>query len=108
MGEIQVVDRGAREIVVFLSGGFGTTDEAEPSSGRFAEAVDEVERLEKIDGLDHVIVNMHGVTAIDDHVVGFLRSLVDRGERRGFEVSFAEMPGVARQVLHDAGWPLVP
>lgn len=107
MGEIQVVDRGAREIVVFLSGGFGT-DEAEPSAGRFAEAVNEVERLEKIDGLDHVIVNMHGVTAIDDHVVGFLQSLVDRGERRGFEVSFAEMPGAARQVLHDAGWPLVP
>ena len=107
MGDIQVVDRGANEIVVFLSGGFGTGDN-DPSPDRFTEAVNEVDRLERIDGLDHVIVNMHSVTGIDDHVLEFLRALVDRGNRRGFEVSFADVPGVARATLHDAHWPLVP
>lgn len=109
MGEIQVVDRGAREIVVFLSGGFGAgDDDTGPPPGRWAETVDEVERLETLDGLDHVIVNMHGVTGLDDHAVRFLRDLVDRGDARGFRVSFADVPGAARQALHDAHWPLVP
>lgn len=107
MGEIQVVDRGAREIVVYLSGGFGV-GEREPSRGRLAAAVDEVDRLEHIEGLDHVIVNMHSVTAIDHDVVQFLRALVDRGQDRDFHVSFADVPGVARRALHDADWPLVP
>lgn len=110
MGDVEVVDRGAREIVVFLSGDVG----AELTS-TLHEAVDEVARLEALNGLDHVVVDMHRVTALGDAALAFLRELSGRGVQAGFQVSFAAMSGPAHRAVEAAGWhfmepspPMVP
>ena len=99
MGDVEVVDRGAREIVVFLSGDVGAE-----LTGKLHEAVDEVARLETLNGLDHVVVDMHRVTELGDASLAFLRELSQRGAHSGFQVSFAAMSGPAHRAVEAAGW----
>ncbi|NED98859.1 STAS domain-containing protein [Phytoactinopolyspora halotolerans] len=99
MSAVDVVDRGGREIVVFLSG-----DIDESISARLHEAVDRVATLERIGGLQHAIVDMHRVTALGDAGVEFLRELTERGREAGFTVSFASMTGPAHRAVEAAGW----
>ncbi|WP_162606437.1 STAS domain-containing protein [Jiangella asiatica] len=99
MSAVQVVDRGAREIVVFLAGDVS----GEPADSMRA-AVEEVSRLEGLNALDHVVVDMHQVTELGDVGVAFLRELSDRGRRAGFEVSFAAMSGPAHRAVEAGGW----
>lgn len=102
MSTVEVVDRGAREIVVFLSGDVGS----EPDDA-FGAAVDEVDRLEQLNALDHVVVDMHRVTGMSDAAIGFLRELSSRGRRSGFEVSFAALSGPAHRAIEANGWSFV-
>ncbi|MBB5786659.1 STAS domain-containing protein [Jiangella mangrovi] len=102
MSTVQVVDRGAREIVVFLSGDVGSDPADE-----FGAAVEEVDRLEQLNALDHVVVDMHRVTGMTDAAIGFLRELSSRGRRSGFEVSFAALSGPAHRAVEANGWSFV-
>lgn len=68
MGEVEVADRGGREIVVFLSG-----DIDESTGDTLSEAIDEVVQLEQLNGLDHAIVDMHKVTSLGPAGLTFLR-----------------------------------
>lgn len=102
MGEVQVVDRGAREIVVFLSG-----DIDDGMNAALRAAVDEVIQLEQLNGLSHAIVDMHGVTVLDPPGLDFLHDLVARGERHGFAVSFSNMSAAAHRGVEAGGWGYV-
>ncbi|PZF85338.1 STAS domain-containing protein [Jiangella anatolica] len=102
MSTVEVVDRGAREIVVFLSGDVGT----EPDDA-FGPAIDEVVRLERLNALDHVVVDMHRVTGMSAGAIEFLRDLSARGRSSGFEVSFAALSGPAHRALEANGWSFV-
>lgn len=102
MGEVQVVDRGAREIVVFLTG-----DIDEPMTDALHAAVEEVTRLEQLSGLNHAIVDMHKVTSLGQAGISFLRELEGRGHRAGFEVSFSNMTGPAHRAVEASGWKFV-
>jgi anti-anti-sigma regulatory factor len=102
MGEVKVADRGAREIVVFLAGAID-----DDLAGPLHNAVDEVAELEELNALDHVVVDMHRVTSFGDAGVTFLRELIRRGHRAGFQVSFAALSGAAHRAVEAAGWPFV-
>ncbi|MGH8774252.1 MAG: STAS domain-containing protein [Jiangellaceae bacterium] len=102
MGEVQVVDRGSREIVVFLSGDIG-----DQMADSLHGAVDEVSQMEGLGGLSHAVVDMHGVTELGPSGVAFLRELAERGRHRGFEVSFSAMSGPAHRAVEAAGWPFI-
>jgi anti-anti-sigma regulatory factor len=102
MPNVEVVDRGAREIVVFLSGDIDDT-----SAQALTHAIDEVDALEQLNGLSHAIVDMHGVTSFGEAGVAFLRELEGRGRRVGFDVSFSMMTGPAHRALEAAGWSFV-
>lgn len=102
MGEVQVADRGSREIVVFLSG-----DVDEPMADELHAVVDEVTGLERLNSLSHAVVDMHRVTSLGPAGIAFLRELQGRGERAGFEVSFSHLSSVAHRALEDAGWSFV-
>lgn len=99
MNDVEVVDRGAREIVVFLSG-----DVDADLSDRLHAAVDDVARLEELNGLDHVVVDMHRVTGLGPSGLAFLDELTRRGGQAGFHVSFAAMTGAAHRAVEAAGW----
>jgi anti-anti-sigma regulatory factor len=102
MGEIQVADRGSREIVVFLSG-----DIDDAMTGELQAAVDDVARLERLSQLSHAVVDMHAVTSLGRAGVAFLRELQGRGARAGFEVSFSNLNSTAHRALDEAGWTFV-
>lgn len=102
MGTIEVVDRGGREIVVFLSGNIDDV-----LGDQLHEAVDEVATLERIGGLTHVVVDMHRVTELTSPGVAFLKELIERGRDAGFEVSFSSMTGPAHRAVEDAGWTFI-
>ena len=102
MGEVQVADRGSREIVVFLTG-----DIDESLAGELHAAVDEVASLERLSSLSHAVVDMHGVTSLGPAGIAFLRELQVRGERAGFAVSFSHLSSTAHRDLEDAGWSFV-
>ena len=102
MGEVQVADRGSREIVVFLSG-----DVDDPLTDELHAAVDEVTRLERLSSLSHAVVDMHGVTSLGPAGIAFLRELQARGERAGFEVSFSHLSDAAHRAIEEAGWTFV-
>jgi anti-anti-sigma factor len=102
MGTVEVVDRGAREIVVFLSG-----DIDDSNRDALDRAIDEVTALEELNDLSHAVVDMQGVTSLDDTGIAFLRRLNSRGERAGFDVSFSTMSASAHRAVEDAGWSFV-
>lgn len=102
MGQVEVVDRGGREIVVFLSGDIAESDQA-----ALNDSIDEVTALERLNDLAFAVVDMHNVTSIGPTGVEFLRRLQDRGDRIGFEVSFATLSAPAHRALEEAGWTFV-
>lgn len=99
MGDVEVVDRGAREIVVFLTG-----DIDEGMGPALRSAVDEVADLEGLSDLSHAVVDMHRVSSLGPEGIAFLRELENRGRRAGFTVSFANMSGPAHRAVEAAGW----
>lgn len=102
MNAVDVVDRGGHEIVVYLTGHIDDS-----LSDELHAAVDEVAELERINGLDHVIVDMHHVQSLGEAGVAFLHELTDRGRRAGFSVSFAAMTGPAHRSVEAAGWTFI-
>lgn len=102
MNGVDVVDRGAREIVVFLSGDVG-----DGLTSQLHDAIDEVTQLEDLNGLDHVVVDMHRVEALEQPGIVFLQELTRRGRESGFQVSFAALSGPAHRAVEDAGWPFM-
>jgi hypothetical protein len=102
MGHVDVVDRGGREIVVFLSG-----DISESDQNVLNNSIDEVAALERLNGLNFAVVDMHGVTSLGPAGVAFLHQLQDRGDRTGFEVSFSAVSAPAHRALEDAGWTFI-
>lgn len=102
MGDIQVVDRGSREIVVFLAG-----DIDEAMAPGLHDAVDRVTELERLSDLDYAVVDMHNVTSLGPAGVTFLGELRGRGDRVGFDVSFSALSGPAHRALEGAGWSFV-
>ncbi|MBD0293309.1 MAG: STAS domain-containing protein [Jiangellaceae bacterium] len=99
MSEVRVVDRGSREIVVFLSG-----DVDEQMQDQLHAAVAEVAELEGLNGLSHAVVDMHGVSSLGPPGIAFLHELHERGRRSGFEVSFSALSGPAHRAVEAAGW----
>ncbi|HEX6194835.1 MAG TPA: STAS domain-containing protein [Jiangellaceae bacterium] len=102
MGQVDVVDRGGREIVVFLSG-----DITESDQNALDDAIDEVEALERLNGLNFAVVDMHNVTSIGPPGIAFLHRLQDRGDRTGFDVSFSAVSAPAHRALEAAGWEFI-
>ncbi|WP_157574752.1 STAS domain-containing protein [Jiangella muralis] len=99
MSTVEVVDRGGREVVVFLAGEVGT----DPDDA-FGPAIDRVVQLEQLNALDHVVVDMHLVTGMSDAAIEFLRELSTRGRASGYEVSFAAVSGPAHRAIEANGW----
>jgi len=99
MGEVRVGDHGDGEVIVFLSG-----DIDDSMTGDLRTAIDQVSRLEQIEGPRHAIVDMHGVTSLGPAGIEFLRSLEARGERGGFAVSFSTLSAPAHRAVEAAGW----
>lgn len=102
MGQVEVVDRGGREIVVYLSG-----DIAESDRNALNDSIDEVAALERLNDLNFVVVDMHKVTSIEPAGVAFLRQLQDRGDRAGFDMSFSTVSAPAHRALEEAGWTFI-
>lgn len=100
---VEVVDRGSREIVVFLRGDVGEADEP-----GLAAAIDEVDLLEKLTGLSRVVVDCHDVTSLGQSGIDFLHRLSERGERHGFSLSLSALSEGAHHGLEDGEWPGVP
>jgi hypothetical protein len=103
MGSVEVVDRGSREIVVFLRDDVGTAE-----VDAMAAAVDEVDQLEELSSLSRVVVDCRAVTSLGDEGVQFLRRLQQRGERHGFTLSLSMLSQPAHHALEQAGWPGIP
>lgn len=102
MGDVQVADRGSREIVVFLRG-----DIDDLMTDELHAAVEEVAGLERLSSLSHAVVDMHHVTSLGAAGIAFLRELQVRGERAGFAVSFSHLSSAAHRALEEAGWSFV-
>ena len=102
MSGVEVVDRGAREIVVFLTGDIG-----DETAQHMHAVVDEVARLEELSALNHAVVDMHAVTRLGQPGIAFLRELTQRGKKAGFSVSFSAMSGEAHRAVEAAGWTFV-
>lgn len=100
MGEVRVVDRGSKEIVVFLSGEVGRGMEAE-----LGDALAEVALLERLDDLDRVVVDAGAVTAFDETGLNFLRDLHRNGRRQGYDLELAMLTDPVRTALDRAEWP---
>lgn len=95
MGNIEVVDRGSLEIVVFLSG------DIDDSMGRQLDAaIEEVARLEP----PRVLVDTHDCAGFGTVGVQFLDALRRRGRLEGWEVDLAAIGPTVRPVLEEAGW----
>lgn len=100
MGEVRVVDRGSREIVVFLSG-----DVDETMRPALDAAIAEVDGLETLTQLSRALVDMQGVTALGRAGLDFLHALQDQGGRHGFTVAATAMSGPAHRALEAVDHP---
>lgn len=102
MGQVEVVDRGGREIVVFLSGDIDESDQ-----DALDASIDEVTALERLNGLSYTVVDMHKITSLGPSGIAFLRRLQGRGDRAGFDVSFSTLSAPAHRALEEAGWTFI-
>lgn len=100
MDGVRIIDRSGQEIVVHVS---GAVDESVGDT--LDDVVTEVAGLVRIGGLEHVVVDMHRVSALAGPGLQFLHDLIERGRQDGFHVSFAAMSGPAHRAVEQAGWP---
>jgi hypothetical protein len=100
MGQVQVVDRGSREIVAFLRG-----DIDEGMRAELSRALDEVALLERLDDLHRVVVDTREVTAFSRAGLEFLRKLEERGRAEDYEVALSMTSKPVLRALEDAHWP---
>jgi hypothetical protein len=100
MGQVEVVDRGSREIVVFLRG-----DITGGMAKELTTALDEVAMLEELDDLHRVVVDTREVTAFDHAGLDFLRRLEERGKAEDYEVALSMTSKPVLKALEDAHWP---
>jgi hypothetical protein len=101
MGEVKVVDRGGREIVVFLSGDIDAGMHEDLTA-----AINEVDSLEHLSLLNRAIVDLKDVTLLEREGVDFLQALHDRGGEHGFQVDLSTVSGPAHRALEASHWPL--
>ncbi|HEY6738335.1 MAG TPA: STAS domain-containing protein [Actinopolymorphaceae bacterium] len=95
MGHVDVVDRGSREIVVFLSGAIDeTTREA------LADAAERVRLLLDVNDVSRVVIDSHQVTDFGAPGVRFLRGLEVAGREHGFDVALAMTSPAVAHALH--------
>jgi anti-anti-sigma regulatory factor len=100
MGQVEVVDRGSREIVVFLRG-----DITSGMAKELSAALDEVGLLERLDDLHRAVVDTREVTAFDATGLDFLRRLEARGKAEDYEVALSMTSKPVLKALEDARWP---
>jgi anti-anti-sigma regulatory factor len=100
MGDVRVVDRGGREIVVFLSGDVGAGMET-----RLNAAIEEVDSLEHLSLLNRAIIDLRDVTHMEPIGVAFMKALQERGRLHGFDVDLTTVSGAAHRALEEAHWP---
>lgn len=100
MGQVRVVDRASKEIVVFLSGDIdgGMEDELN-------QALSEVSLLERLDDLNRVVVDAREVSSLGPAGIRFLRNLERSGEEQGFELAFSMLNASALAALSEERWP---
>lgn len=101
MGRVEIADHGT-EVIVYLSGDITESDE-----DRLNTSIDQVTALERLSDLSLAVVDMHKVTSLGPAGTVFLRRLQDRGERNGFDVTFATVSAPAHRALEDAGWSFI-
>lgn len=82
MGQVSVVDRGSKEIVVFLSGDIDRAME-----DQLSDALRRVTLLERVNDLSRAVIDTREVTAFDDTGVRFVRRLEQIGHERAFDVA---------------------
>jgi anti-anti-sigma regulatory factor len=100
MGQVRVVDRASKEIVVFLAGDIdGGMEE------QLSQALSEVVLLERLDDLDRVVVDAREVTSLGPAGIRFLRNLERTGEEQGFDLAFSMLNGPALAALSEEQWP---
>ncbi|MBM7791348.1 hypothetical protein [Tenggerimyces flavus] len=100
MGQVEVVDRGSREIVVFLRG-----DITSGMAAQLSAALDQVGLLERVDDLHRAVVDTREVTAFGRAGVDFLRRLEARGKAEDYEVALSMTSQPVLRALEDAHWP---
>ncbi len=100
MGQVEVVDRGSREIVVFLRG-----DITSGMAKELSAALEQVALLEQVDDLHRAVVDTREVTAFDRSGVDFLRRLEQRGKAEDYEVALSMTSRPVLRALEDAHWP---
>ncbi|WP_020579467.1 STAS domain-containing protein [Actinopolymorpha alba] len=103
MDDVEVVDRGSREIVVFLRGMIGPATES-----KLAAALQEVSLLEDLGNLDRVVVDTREVTAFDECGLRFLLEMERRGQAEGYEVAFSMISQPVLRALDRAHWHHLP
>lgn len=84
MGHVEVVDRGSREIVVFLSGAIDRTMERP-----LADAIERVTLLERINDLHRVVVDTREVTSFEEAGLRFIERLERLGRAQDFDVALS-------------------
>lgn len=100
MGQVRVVDRASKEIVVFLAGDIdGGMEE------QLNWALSEVTLLERLDDLHRVVVDAREVTSLGPAGIRFLRNLERTGVEQGYDLAFSMLNAQALQGLSREHWP---
>lgn len=100
MGQVRVVDRASKEIVVFLAG-----DIDEAMEEQLNQALSEVTLLEQLDDLHRVVVDTREVTVLGPAGIRFLRKLERTGQEHDYELAFSMLNGPALAALTEQRWP---
>ena len=100
MGQVRVVDRASKEIVVFLAGDIdGGMEE------QLNWALSEVTMLERLDDLHRVVVDAREVTSLGPAGIRFLRNLERTGAEQGYDLAFSMLNAQALEALTREHWP---
>jgi anti-anti-sigma regulatory factor len=99
MSDVLLADHGGGEVTILMYG-----DINDELSERLEETLLELDTIAPIDDINHLIVDMHGVTSLDPAGITFLRDLVARGARGGYLVSFANLSAAAHRAVEAAGF----
>jgi hypothetical protein len=103
VADVDVVDRGSGEVIVFLSG------EVEELAGeRLTGAVEQAVTLRQVSDPERVIVDLREVTGGGEGMRRFLEDLHAAGVREGFTVDLANVPAAAEPVVTRLSWATFP